>query len=207
VAQTDALTTEVTETTETEPAEPDEPTTEPAPPEPTTEDVDETEEAQPTEDAGVSVVLAGLPVGGFDEVSVQDPTLRCVHVNWSGPPELPPGLNLEVVRFDLAPEGVFDVVDGGCSGDLPSCFLGAGVLDESAQCDVAVRQVAPSPDGTGSLGLAEGRISCEAPDAWRCQEFEGALATTVGEPGRIEWFDALLPPPDVSDVTGATQDG
>jgi hypothetical protein len=84
------------------------------------------------------------------------------------------------------------------------------VLDDFAQCDVAVRQVAPSPDGTGSLGLAEGRISCEAPDAWRCEEFEGQLAATAGEQrDRVPLSDVLVAPTgdDVSDVTGATQDG
>ncbi|MFK5635527.1 hypothetical protein [Ornithinimicrobium sp. LYQ103] len=200
---------------EVTPADPTtEPEVEPQPADPTTEDLEATEEAQPPQDAGVAVALAGLPVGGFPEVSADDPTLRCVRVNWSGPPDLPAGLNLEVTRFDLAPDGVFQVVDGGCSGQLPGCLSTPGVLDDSAQCDVAVRQVSPSVDGVGSIGLAEGRITCEAPDAWRCEEFVRQLAT-AGTPRRIEWDDAVVPPPvtdvtdvtDAPDATDATQDG
>ncbi|MFK5583254.1 hypothetical protein [Serinicoccus sp. LYQ131] len=187
---------------------------EPDPSTPTTEDIGETEEPAPVQDAGVSILLAGLPVGGFAEVSLDDPFLRCVHVNWTGEVDLPPGVGLELSEIDLHPAGVYEAVDSGCPGDLPGCLHRPGVLERPGLCGVPVRQLGPSSDGVGSLGVVAGRVTCTSEEGWRCAEFQAQLVA-ADDPQRIRWDDAVVEQPEAETQTGTgstdtsatTQDG
>jgi hypothetical protein len=197
---------------ETVPAQ--QPGAEPDPGTPTTEAIGTREEPAPAQDAGVSIELAGLPVGGFTEVAGDDPYLRCVRVNWTGQVDLPGGINLELTAFDLQPTGVYQVSDYGCPGDVPGCLRAPGVLEDPGQCDIAVRQVVPSADGTGSLGVAAGRVSCKAQESGLCAGLASRLAV-AGEPARVGWDDAVVAQPEPgtgtnpgdSDSSTDTQDG
>ena len=156
---------------------------------PSPEEVGATEEAA-TGGGGVPLELPGLPIGGFTEANPTDPTVRCAVINWSGPPDLPDGVVLEVTSIAVEPAGVYAWTDGGCSAGDPACLFNPGVLNDLNQCGVAVQQIAASPDGTGELGILSGSIQCLPGDEELCASFAAELAGNL-DPDRIEWSDAL----------------
>ena len=192
----------------------DEPSTGPAEPstetveEPETEDPDATEDAQESNDGGVSVNLPGLPIGGDAEpADATDPTLRCAEVNWTGLPVEPPAeVNLTFTDLGTDPPGVYEIVDGGCGGDLGPCLDRPGAVTGGNRCAVGIRQVAASPDGVGALFVKAGTISCAPGEESICEQFQIDLASNL-ELGRIQWFDALSQGPTTEDGTGDGTDG
>lgn len=156
---------------------------------PPTEDDERTEDPDGGGDDEVAVDLPGLPIGGFHEVDPVDPTVRCVVVNWSGPPDLvPPEANLEITGLAVEPAGAYGWAADGCNGFGP-CLDSPGVLDAGGQCGVRVDQVAAVPDGTGVLSVTSGSIDC-APEARAvCEQF--AAEVEAAQPDTIEWDDAL----------------
>lgn len=133
--------------------------------------------------------MAGLPIGGFHEVDPVDPTVRCVVINWSGPPDLvPPEANLEITGLAVEPAGAYGWAADGCNGFGP-CLDSPGVLDAGGQCGVWVDQVAAVPDWTGVLSVTSGSIDC-APEARAvCEQF--AAEVEAAPPDNITWEDAL----------------
>lgn len=151
----------------------------------------------PSREDSVALEVAGLPVGGFAEPLTDAD--RCVHVNWSGPPDIPAGVRVRATSVVLEPSGVYEVVPGLCPG--PPCLGGDHVVDQAIQCVVGVRQVATTVDGFGALGVA-GTVTCDV--AAVCRD----LATEVAArgPDTIAWFDALTSAPEpTGDPT--TEDG
>lgn len=180
---------------------------------PTTETFDnpETEDPDVTEDAeagngGVNVELPGLPIGGNAEVDPTDPTWRCAVVNWTGSPEQPPAeVNVTLTALAVAPAGVYEIIDGGCS-DLGPCLDRPGVLT-GGQCAVAVRQVSASPGHQGELRVTTGTISCAAEAVALCEQFQVDLAENGATLPGVTWSDALTEWPVTNDDDGTDDDG
>lgn len=174
--------------------------------EPEAEDEDAQEEGEAPGGGGVSIEVAGLPIGGDAEADPGDPTVRCASVSWTGPPDLPAEVVLELTGFGLDPLGTYEVGEDGCTGILPSCLSTPGALNAGGQCGVTVRQVAASPYGTGSLSLEQGIVACA--DEAVCEQFAADLSENT-DPARIEWFDALTSWDDDSgdDTSGEDTEG
>ncbi|WP_202619250.1 hypothetical protein [Ornithinimicrobium cavernae] len=175
---------------------------------PATEDTSTTEEGASAPD-DVALELAGLPIGGFTEVDPTDATLRCAVINWSGPPDLPTDLTLEVTSLAVAPAGVYEWTDGGCSGAHPPCLDTPDVLDDAGQCEVSIRQIAASPDGFGEIAFQTGRVTCAADAESVCSSFQAVL--TGADVDTVDWSDALTDwptettdPPTTTDVPPTT---
>lgn len=156
---------------------------------PPTEDTGGVEEPEAPPAESVSLDLAGLPVGGFAEpLSGTD---RCVHVNWSGPPDIPAGVEVRATGVGLRPADSFVVVPDACPGATPC--LGTGhLMDAALQCVVGVRQVAPTSDGSGALSLTAGTVTCPAGGSAACEQFV-ADVSALG-PDEITWSDAEVSP-------------
>ncbi len=157
-------------------------------------------------DDEVAVDLPGLPIGGFHEVDPVDPTVRCVVVNFSGPPDLvPPEANLEITGLAVEPAGAYGWAADGCNGFGP-CLDSPGVLDAGGQCGVRVDQVATVPDGTGALSVTSGSIDCATEARAVCEQF--AAEVEAAPPDTIEWDDALTEwVPDMATTTEASTTG
>lgn len=176
--------------------------------EPETEDPDATEDADGGNGGGVSVDLPGLPIGGNAEpADASDPTRRCAEVNWTGLPADPPAeVNLTLTELGTYPPGVYEIVDGGCGGDLGPCLDRPGAVTGGNRCAVGIRQVAASPDEVGALFVTSGTISCAPGEEAICDQFQTDLASNA-ELGRIEWFDALSEWPPTPETEDGTDDG
>jgi len=184
-----SVATQTTEATQTTDSETTEPVTETFT-EPETEDVDETEDPVGGDDEEVAVSLPGLPIGGFHQIDPEDPRVRCVVVNWSGPPDLvPPEANLEITGISVEPADAYGWAADGCDGFGP-CLNAPGVLDAGGQCGVRVDQIAGVPDGRGVLSVTSGTLTC-APEATAvCEQF--AAEVEASPPDDIEWDDAVI---------------
>jgi hypothetical protein len=176
-------------------------------PEPTPENTGVTEEPKDG-DAGVSVSLPGLPIGGSTTVDPVDPTWRCAIVNWTGTAEPPPHeVNLTLTRLHVEPQSNYDVTDGGCEG-LGPCLDRVNVLSGGGRCAVGIRQVAFSGEVEGALFVTAGSVACSRQDAVICQQFLAEL-DGIDLAQSIEWSDALTeaPDPDGSSGSGSGSDG
>jgi hypothetical protein len=123
-----------------------------------------------------AISVARLPVGGDSEDSETDPTRQCAHVTWiaSQDGQIPTGAAVEITRVHFHPNA-FQVVSGGCRGDLPSCvhyIFRTGTL----RCDLAVRAVRDVPsDVAPTLGFS-GLVYCPSNESTACSRFVAALS-------------------------------
>lgn len=170
---------------------------------PEAEDEDAREEGEAPGGGGVSIEVAGLPIGGNAEADPGDPTVRCASVSWTGPPDLPDEVVLELTDFGLDPIGAYEVGEDGCTGILPPCLSNPGALNAGGQCGVTVRQVAASPDGTGALSLQQGAVACAEQAV--CDQFVADLSENTN-PARVEWSDALTVWDDDSEDNSSEED-
>lgn len=172
-----------------------------APTTPAPEDPDRTEEPQTPPKASISLDVAGLPVGGFaDPLSELE---HCVLIVWSGPPDIPAGVQVRATSVGLEPVGSFQVAPDLCQGRVP-CLGADHPIDPSEQCVVGVRQTAPTVDGFGSLSLTEGVVTCPPDQEAVCQQFVAEV--TARGPDTIEWFDAQIGTGTGDEPDSTTQD-
>lgn len=170
-------------------------------PEPTPEDTEATEEPQ-SGAGGVSVSLPGLPIGGDASVDLNDPTWRCVIVNWTGTADPPPDeVNLTLTELRVEPSSDYEVTDGGCTNRGP-CLDRANVLSGESRCAVGIRQVAFTGVDEGSLSVTAGSVACSPQDEAICEQFLAEL-DTIDVAQSIEWFDALTEPPASDGAAGS----
>ncbi|RYV52731.1 hypothetical protein [Pengzhenrongella frigida] len=123
------------------------------------------EETSGTEDpaegggGGVSVELAGLPVGGGSTVRVGE--AWCQALFWGS--ELPAGVTLEIDAVQVGePGGTVQAV--GCE-DKPPC-VGATISEDQRGCALAV--VPPSPEPESVRVRLDGTLRC--PDQATCDQ-------------------------------------
>jgi hypothetical protein len=146
-----------------------------------------TEEPATDGDGGVAVQLPGLPIGG--SARAVSATLQCAEVNWSGPPDLLDGIEMEITEVAFEPAGVYVLSGKPCPGPEPPClprWLGEEV------CTVAVAWTGAPSDVDGALFFTSGRVTCSPEVREACLAFERDLAAT--DRRGID----LLPPPDAS---------
>lgn len=149
-------------------AQPGGPAPEPGGPAPATEDPG-SQESPAGGRGGISIELAGLPVGGGGATADGDDW--CQVLNWGG--SLTPGARLEIERVRLV-EGDATLGPGGCHG-TPPCAGKVITADGSQSCAVLVRPASPATE-SARVSL-DGTLWC--PDRATCDEVgatDGATA-------------------------------
>jgi hypothetical protein len=139
---------------------------------PEAESTQGTEEAEQGGNEAVAVELPGLPVGGSS--NVVSPTLQCVDVSWSGPPDLPQGWGITITGVGFDPPGDFALSGEPCPDDTPSCTASGFQLTSGGGCHVAVTWTRPNTDG-GSMGFTRGVVTCPPGRVDACKGFLGEV--------------------------------
>jgi len=164
-------------------------------PEPTTA----TSSSQSSRRGNPAISVARLPVGGDSEDNETDPTRQCAHVTWiaSKDGQIPTGTAVEITRVHFQPK-VFQVLGGGCGGDLPNCvhyLFRSGIL----RCDLAVRALGDvSPDVEPTVGF-EGLVYCPSNASAACTRFVAALGKEQQQAVSLN-----APPPSPTSVPSTT---
>jgi hypothetical protein len=114
-----------------------------------------------TDDAGVAISLAQLPIGGAADD--RDARGQCVTVNWKQP-ELLPDNGVKVTGIRVTPPGAFSV--GGECGGSEGC-AGFTFVSGAEACSVAVE--ARGTGGTAELTI-QGKAVCAPGKESSCQE-------------------------------------
>ena len=140
------------------------------------------EPPQSSGNGGVSVSLAGLPIGDGSQVGDNQGNNECVSVAWLGTINHP-GVVLTVTDVGVTgqPPAQFTTVDpgaAGCPQDNPPCVGSKFTMaDNNAGkvCYVGVQYTGPplsdtSPPANGTLKL-DGDLSCQNVDSATCQGY------------------------------------
>jgi hypothetical protein len=109
----------------------EEPTTEPSL-EPTGPESPQPTQQKPT------IEIANAPIGGDDGSGPRG----CASVNWLGSKPIPDGVAIKLGSIHLDPEGIFELDQGSCPGDVRSCAGLEWRGDNPPGCSVGARQVA-----------------------------------------------------------------
>lgn len=141
----------------------EEPTT--APP---VEETD-TSESPATGDSGVSIELAGLPVGGGAAKLVGD--AWCMVLFWGQ--QLPPGVELAIDAVAFAEDGA-QLRPEGCD-EVPACVGTVIVAGGSQGCAVLVEP--PAPQQPSLTARLDGTLRC--PDQQACDALDATGGSTV----------------------------
>lgn len=122
--------------------------------------------------AGVSIELAGLPVGGGGAVPVGD--AWCQVLFWGQ--QLPTGVSLQIDAVTIREQGA-QLRSDGCA-NAPACQGRVIGPEDSQSCAVLVRP--PTPDTPFLTGALNGILNC--PDQQTCD----AVGATDGSTFRID---------------------
>jgi hypothetical protein len=144
-------------------------------PEPTPEPPGNTEGPGDPSDT-VRIELAELQIGG--EPEIQSDTLQCVDVVWSGPPEVPDELVVEVTAVKFEPSDAFAISRETCRDAGPDC-VGA-TLNLEIGCTVAIAWTGDSGDERRRLHLA-GAVECPASATAPCETFREEVADATSD--------------------------
>lgn len=131
------------------------------------------ESPQSPGNGGVSVPLAGLPIGGGGQVGGNQGNNECVDVAWLGQ-ITHAGVVLTVTGVGFT--GQFTTVDpaaAGCPQDLPSCVGSKFTMADNAGttgCYAGVQYTGSSPSADGTLQL-DGNLSCQHVDSAACANY------------------------------------
>jgi hypothetical protein len=150
------------------------------------------ESPQSPGNGGVSVPLAGLPIGDGGQVGDNQGNNECVGVAWLGQISSP-GVVLTVTGVSVTgqPPAQFTTVDpaaAGCPQDHPSCVGSKLTMadNDGKECYAGVQYTGPSlsdtsPSADGTLQL-DGSLSCQNVDSATCEKYlqAGQGAPSVG---------------------------
>jgi len=131
------------------------------------------ESPQSADNGGVSVPLAGLPIGGGGQVGDNQGNNECVDVAWLGQ-ITHAGVVLTVTGVGFT--GQFTTVDpsaAGCPQDHPSCVGSKFTMADNAgttECYAGVQYTGSSPSADGTLQL-DGSLSCQNVDWATCKGY------------------------------------
>lgn len=131
------------------------------------------ESPQSASNGGVSVPLAGLPIGDGGQVGDNQGSNECVGVAWLGQISHP-GAVLTITDVGLT--GQFTKVDpatAGCPQDQPPCVGSKFTSSDNAgrECYAGVQYTGPtSPSADGTLQLL-GSLSCQHVDKATCEKY------------------------------------
>jgi hypothetical protein len=145
-------------------------------------------------DAGFSVQLAGLPIGGGSASVVGD--AWCQLLSWNA--DLPSGVTIDVDAVRLQEQGA-QLLPGGCDS-TPSC-VGTVIDAGSPTCAVLVK---PDPPETPSVTVQlDGTLRC--PDEQTCDDLRasGGGSFSIQNPGGGEFTDDGATPAGTADDDGA----
>jgi hypothetical protein len=153
-------------------------------------------------DAGegeVAVELPGLPIGGT--ASVVSPSLQCVDVGWTAPPDLPGWMGIDVTGVAFQPPGGFTLSSESCAG-APACLAdGFRLTVDGPRCVVAVAWTGAAFEEEGSMSFSSGRLVCPAERVPECEAFRDAVATEGPQSIPLE------PPPTAPETDGTETGG
>ncbi|TDD28256.1 hypothetical protein E1218_07620 [Kribbella turkmenica] len=122
-------------------------------PEPTTLETTGTRIDEP------SIEIANAPIGGNVE---EDGVEQCAEVNWLGKNPIPGGTTISLGSVRLSAQGVFELYQGSCPGDVRACADVRWQSGDFKPCYVGARQVA---NGTEDVYLVIGMTAvCETQD-------------------------------------------
>jgi hypothetical protein len=130
------------------------------------------ESPQSAGSGGVSVPLAGLPIGG-GQVGDNQGNNECVDIAWLGQ-ITHAGVVLTVTGVGFT--GQFTTVDpaaAGCPQDHPSCVGSKFTMADNAGttgCYAGVQYTGSSPSADGTLQL-DGSLSCQNVDSATCEKY------------------------------------
>jgi hypothetical protein len=157
-------------------------------------------------DSGVSVSLAGLPIGGPGDTSTNG-NFECIQVAWLG--KLPSGTTVTVTRA-MVVAGSFSAVDltaARCpGGDSPACtdsHFSAADNNGGTSCWVAVEwtgtPAAGQPTQTGTVELV-GELNCPDTGSTACHSASASLQNSGNS--QVD-FDFDPPQTDTTPDTGS----
>jgi hypothetical protein len=138
------------------------------------------ESPQPAGNGGVSVPLAGLPIGDGSQVGANQGNNECVGVAWLGQISHS-GIVLTITGVDVSqPPGQFTSVDpaaAGCPNDQPPCVGAKFTMADNTgrECYAGVQYTGPplpdtSTSADGALQL-DGSLSCQNVDPATCEKY------------------------------------
>ena len=135
------------------------------------------ESPQPTKATTVSLPLPGLPIGGNAEPTDADATVQCAFVNWSGPPNVPAGMDVSVTDVRINPSDAFVFVSAPCSGGKVSCRdRSFHLTSDGATCALAVKFTGQPTGDHPQLTFAAGKVTCAIEAADECRAFVTAVS-------------------------------
>jgi len=126
----------------------------------------------------VAVDLPGLPIGG--DFGFTSPTVQCVDVVWTGPPDLPNWVGVTITRVAV-PDG-YTVSSSPCPSGAPPCLGGGFQLTGDGNCSVAVALTGEPIGEDPSMTFGSGRVNCPPDRVDQCRAFKAEVESAGGQP-------------------------
>jgi hypothetical protein len=151
----------------------------------------------PVPDVGLTIPLGGLPVGGAEGFTADEPT-KCVGVSLTNVPTIPAGVSIAVtqVHISSAPPGAFALSNSyHCENPCETYSF----TNISGHCNVEVTWH-PQGDSHGTVGL-DGKANCATADEQVCRAWSAKVKKGAGQDAQLDAYGETTTTPTTTSAT------